>query len=234
MTKSKKSRIQSQSDALEELLRSTAIDEIRKLRDAFTRILDVKEKLLIENESEREKLSEKVQSLENQVENLKRKNMESLELEEKITKLEKSKSVLMKHLLLERTKVKQKEEEISILKGEDFPLPPDIQAELDMEEPPRWDSIDISIDEDAKDESDDESDEEETTTTRDDQRVVVKKQITSDDEDGDVTNISNISRNDSTEEKSDDRLLQDMDTDGSEDIDDLLKTTFDEINSMTC
>ena len=193
----------------------------------------MKEKLLKENESEREKLSEKVQSLENQVEILKRKNKESLELEDKITKLEKSKSALTKHLLLERTKVKQKEEEISILKREDFPLPLDIQAELDMEEPPGWDSIDISFDEDAKDESDDESDEEETTTTRDDQRVLVKTKITSDDEDGDVTNILKISRNNSTEEKSDDRLLQDMDNDGSEDIDDMLVSAFDEIDNLT-
>ena len=48
MAKSKRSRIQSQSDVLEELFRSAANEEIRKVRDAFSRILEVKEKLLEE------------------------------------------------------------------------------------------------------------------------------------------------------------------------------------------
>ena len=182
MAKSKRSRIQSQSDVLEELFRSAANEEIRKVRDAFSRILEVKEKLLEENERAREKLSEKVQSLENQVEKLEKQNNQSKELEEKIAQFENKQSILMKHLLLERNKVKHKEKEISILKRDNFEL--DIEHEIErkaLDDREKQASQD-DTDEDAKDESEEESEEEEPNS-KGLERVVVKKEMASDDED---------------------------------------------------
>ena len=90
MAKNKKPRVLSKAQIVEELLRNVADEDITKLCDVLSRTLNVKKKRLEQNENEREKLSEKVQSLEFE---LNKQSKQNQELEQKVAKLEQTKSI---------------------------------------------------------------------------------------------------------------------------------------------
>ena len=145
---------------------------------------------------------------------LNKQSKQNQELEQKVAKLEKTKSILMKHLLLERNKVKRMEEDISILQRDNFEVDIDIRNLTEDESY-----------EDANDEREDESDQEETTT-EDSEHVIVKEEKIDDEEA--IPDISSIGEEDSSEMESEEKRLEEEDN-----LDDLLESTMGDIENMT-